>query len=189
VEPEAETATAYLTCTNRDLPSRLPFGDPGGDFEMERGAPIASIQCLLKPTPSRRPSLGGALQWRLLSHLSLNYLSLVDDGGVALREILKLYDFEGSSVSRQQIEGIVGVSWRPAARRMGDAFARGVDVTIDFDEEKYVGTGLFLFASVLERFLGQYVAINSFSRLTARTIQRKDPLRTWPARTGNRMLL
>jgi type VI secretion system protein ImpG len=72
---------------------------------------------------------------------------------------------------------------------MGEGFARGVHVTIEFDEDKYVGTGLFLFASVLERFLGQYVSINSFSQLTARTSHRKDPLRKWPPRNGNRVLL
>ncbi len=189
VDPEVETVTAFTTCTNRDLPARLPFGDPSGDFEMESAAPVARIPCLLKPAPTRRPSLGGALQWRLLSHLSLNYLSLVEEGGVGLKEILKLYDFENSAVTRQQINGIVGVSWRPAARRLGEAFARGVDATIEFDEDKYVGAGVFLFASVLERFLAQYVSINSFCRLTARTTQRKDPLRQWPARNGNRVLL
>jgi type VI secretion system protein ImpG len=189
VEPDVETVTAFVTCTNRDLPARLPFGDPSGDFEMETAAPVARIQCLLKPTPARRPSLGGGLQWRLLSHLSLNHLSLVDEGGTGLKEILKLYDFEGSAVARQQINGIAGVSWRPVARRLGDGFARGADVTIEFDEDKYVGMGVFLFASVLERFLGQYVSINSFCRLTARTSQRKDPLRRWPPRSGTRVLL
>jgi type VI secretion system protein ImpG len=64
-----------------------------------------------------------------------------------------------------------------------------VDLTIELVEEKYVGAGVFLFASVLERFLGQYVSINSFCRLTARTTQRKEPLRTWPPRSGNRVLL
>jgi type VI secretion system protein ImpG len=189
VDLEVETVTAYLTCTNRDLPARLPFGDPNGDFEMETAAPVSRIQCLLKPTVTRRPSLGGALQWRLLSHLSLNYLSLMGDGGIALKEILTLYDFESSAVTRQQINGIVGVSWRPVARRIGEGFARGVDATLEFDEDKYVGTGLFLFASVIERFLGQYVSINSFCQMTARTNQRKDPLRKWPPRNGNRVLL
>jgi type VI secretion system protein ImpG len=64
-----------------------------------------------------------------------------------------------------------------------------VDLTIEFDEDKYVGTGLFLFASVLERFLGHYVSINSFSQLTAKTTQRKDPVRKWPPRNGDRVLL
>ena len=31
-------------------------------------------------------------------------------------------------------------------------------MTIEFDEEKYVGSGVFLFASVLEKFLGLYTS-------------------------------
>jgi len=189
VDPDVETVTAFVSCTNRDLPGRLPFGDPAGDFEMETAAPVSRIQCLLKPTPTRRPALRGELRWRLVSHLSLNYLSLVEEGGTALKEILKLYDFENSAVTHQQIAGIMNVSSRPVARRIGDSFGRGVDVTIEFDESKYVGTGLFLFASVLEQFLAQYVSINSFCQLTAKTTQRKDPLRKWPPRNGYRVLL
>jgi type VI secretion system protein ImpG len=187
-EPGVETITVYATCTNRDLPGRLPFGDPAGDFDMEKAAPVARINCLKKPTPTRRPSLGGALQWRLISHLAINYLSLVS-GGEALKEILKIYDFDNSPVTRQQINGLVSVDSRPVARRVGQAVCRGVEVTLEFDEDKYVGTGLYLFASVLERFLGQYVSVNSFSQLVARTQQKKEVLKKWPPRNGNRILL
>jgi len=187
-DPGVETITVHTTCTNRDLPGRLPFGDPAGDFDIERAAPIARINCLKKPTPARRPSLGGALQWRLISHLAINYLSLVS-GGEALKEILKLYDFDNSPVTRQQISGIVSVNSRHITRRVGQSICRGVEVTLEFDEDKYVGTGLYLFASVLERFLGQYVSVNSFSQLVVRTLQKKEVLKKWPPRNGNRVLL
>ena len=179
----------HATCSNRDLPSRLPFGDSGGDFFLEIAAPVSRITCLMKPTPSLRPSLGAALQWRLISHLSLNHLSIVEGGKEALQEILTLYDFENSPSTRQQIQGITSLESRHITKRLGRAFGRGVQVTVTFDESKYVGTGLFLFASILERFLGQYVSINSFSQLIAKTIQRKESVRIWPPRNGNRILL
>lgn len=188
-EPEAEILTVRVTCTNRDLPARLPFGDSGGDFEMEVAAPVTRIVCRIKPTSTRRPSLGGSLQWRFISHLSLNYLSLVEGGGDPLREILKLYDFENSPVTRQQIDGIVGLQSRHVTRRIGQSFCRGIEASITFDEDKFVGSGLYLFACVLERFLGQYVSINSFSRMIALTVQRKERLKEWPPRNGNRILL
>ena len=94
--PEAETVTIRCTCTNRDLPSRLPFGQEKGDFELEGMPAITRIVALMKPTPTVRPPLGKSAFWRLISHLSLNYLSLVDEGKEALQEILKLYDFTGS---------------------------------------------------------------------------------------------
>jgi type VI secretion system protein ImpG len=156
---------------------------------METTAPVACINSLIKPTPSRRPFMDGTLQWRLISHLSLNYISLVQGGEDALKEILKLYDFENSPATRQQINGIVSIQSQPVTKRIGQSFCHGVQVTITFDEDKFVGTGLYLFASVLERFLGQYVSINSFSQLVARTIQRKEVLKKWPPRNGNRILL
>jgi len=189
VDPEVETLTVHVTCTNRDLPARLPFGNPAGDFDLEIAAPVARINSLIKPTQSRRPSLGGALQWRLISHLSLNYMSIARGGEDALKEILKLYDFDNSSTTRQQINGIVSLESRHVTKRIGQSLCRGVEVTITFDEDKFVGTGLYLFASVLEKFLGQYVSVNSFSQLVAKTIQRKEVLKKWPARSGKRVLL
>jgi len=188
-DPGVEVLTVHATCTNRDLPGRLPFGDPEGDFDLEAAAPVSRINSLVKPTPTRRPFLRGALQWRLISHLSLNYLSLVQGGEDALREMLKLYDYEDSPATRQQIDGIVGLESHHVTRRIGKTFCRGIQTTITFDEDKFVGAGLFLFACVLERFLGQYVAVNSFSQLVAKTVQREGVLKKWPPRAGNQILL
>jgi type VI secretion system protein ImpG len=188
-DPGVEALTVHVTCTTRDLPVRLSFGDSSGDFSMETAAPVSRINSLIKPIPTRRPSLGAALQWRLISHLSLNYMSIVQGGEDALREILSLYDFDNSPATRQQINGIVSLSSQHITKRMGQGFCRGVEVTIEFDEDKFVGTGLYLFACVLERFLAQYVSVNSFSKLIVKTIQKKEAIKQWPPRNGNRVLL
>ncbi len=188
-DPAAEILTAHLTCTNRDLPSKLPFGNANGDFNLEIAAPVRAIRCLSKPTPSRRPSLGGGLQWRLISHLSLNYMSIVQGGEEALREILRLYDFEDSPSTKQQISGIVSIQAKHVTRRIGLSVCRGVQITIELDEDKFVGSGMFLFASILERFLGQYVSVNSFSQLVVITSQGKEVLKEWSPRSGERVLL
>lgn len=191
--PAVETLTIHATCTNRDLPGKLPFGGEQGDFEVEGGAPLSRIRCLTKPTPTARPPIRRGAHWRLLSHLSLNYLSVCEGGKEALQEILKLYDFADSAVIRQQIAGITNVTSRRVVRRPGgmpwNGFCRGIEVTVEFDAEKYVGTGLFLFASVLEKFLGLYSSLNSFSQLIATTRQRKEPLKRWPPRAGEQILL
>ena len=193
VHPEADTLTIRTTCTNRDLPSRLPFGNEAGDFEMEGGIAVKRIVALRKPTGTVRPPAGKAALWRLISHLSLNYLSLVDDGREAFQEILKLYDFTGSSYSEKQIEGIASVGSRRHFARLvsenGITFARGTRVEMQFDEENFAGTGVFLFASVIERFLGEYASLNSFSQLVATTKQRKEVLKEWSPRAGERILL
>jgi type VI secretion system protein ImpG len=191
--PPADTLTVHVTCTNRDLPARLPFGGERGLLELEGAAPLSRILCLTKPTTVSRPRMGRGAQWRLISHLSLNYLSLVDGGREALQEILRLYDFSGSPVVRQQIAGILDVRSRRVVGRPNsmpwNGFCRGLEVTVDLDEEHYVGTGVYLFASVLEHFFGLYSSLNSFTQLVARTRQRKELLKRWPPRAGEQILL
>jgi type VI secretion system protein ImpG len=201
--PAVETLTTRVTCTNRDLPARLPFGGEAarsealqqrGDFELEGAAPLSRIRCLKKPTETVRPPQRRGVQWRLISHLSLNHLSIGDgDRGAALREILKLYDFSDSAILRQQIEGITNVASRRVIRRAASGpasgFCRGIEVTVEFDEEKYVGSGAFLFSSVLDRFLALYASLNSFTQLVAVTQQREGPLKRWPPRAGEQILL
>ncbi len=196
--PAIETMTVHTTCTNRDLPARLPFGDRDGDFEVESAAPLARVHCLKKPTATLRPPLRHAAHWRLISHLSLNHLSIVGAGETrespeALREILLLYDFLDSSATRKQIAGIGRLASRRVVRqtgsRIGSGFVRGVETTIEFDEAQYVGSGLFLFASVLERFLGLYSSVNSFNQLVARIQNREGILKRWPPRTGEQIIL
>ena len=189
---DLDTLTVRCTCSNGDLPSHLPFGEESGDFDLEGSSVIERVAVLRKPTPTLRPPSDRGGLWRLISHLSLNYLSLVEGGRDALQEILRLY--QGSSpYLERQIEGIAAVrSERRFARVVGDhgiSYVRGVRVELDLDEEKFVGGGVYLFSSVLEHFLAQYVSMNSFSQLAVRTRQRKEMLREWEPRAGNRILL
>jgi type VI secretion system protein ImpG len=193
--PAAETITVHLTCTNRDLPVRLPFGGEQGDFELDAQAPASRVRCLRKPTRPLRPPLARGAQWRLISHLALNHLSLTDnDAGLdALREVLTAYDFVDSAVTRQHIAGITGLAYRRTTgrtgRKLGNVVCLGVEVTLEFDETQYVGSSAFLLASVLERFLGLYASINAFTQLVAKTRGREGILRRWPPRAGERTLL
>jgi len=140
-----------------------------------------------------RPPTGGNALWRLISHLSLNYLSLVADGKDALQHILRLYNFTDSAFVQKQIEGITKVdSSRHFARVIsehGISFARGTRVRMELAEEQFVGGGVYLFASVLERFMALYVSLNSFSQLTVATNQRREVLAQWPPRAGQKILI
>jgi type VI secretion system protein ImpG len=193
VHPDRDVITARLTCFDGDLPADLPFGDEKGDFELENGGPIRRIVALGKATEVVHPPLGQAQLWRLLSQLSLNYLPLADGGADALREILRLHNFSDTAAGERHIEGVMSVSGEPTYARVvtehGVAFARGRRVDVKFDEEQYAGGGLYLFASVLERFFGMYASVNSFTTLVARSTKRKEPVRAWPPRAGWKSLV
>ena len=188
------TLEVETTCLNRDFPSDLPFGGDQPKLQLHEGKSFVSkIVCLTAPTRTvRHPSRRGLL-WRLVSHLSLNHLSIVDDPkGEALRELLRLYDMTDSDETRNHIDGIVSIA---SSRVVGSlrgggpvSFCRGLEVTIEFDEERYTGGGLFLFATILERFLSLYCTTNSFTKLIARVKGRKEELRRWPPRVGENIL-
>jgi type VI secretion system protein ImpG len=157
---------------------------------------IGSIKggiALRKPTPTLRPPMGRDALWRLISHLSLNYLSIVEDGKEALQEILRLYNFSDSADLDKQIAGIVEVSSKRHFARInsesGIAFARGTQVQMEFDEDDYAGGGVYLFAAVFDRFLGLYASLNSFSQLVVKTRQRREVLKQWPPRAGQVILM
>ena len=193
--PATEAVTVRALCTNRDLPAKLPFGGDRADFQITAAGPVGRVRCLRKPTATIRPRTGRGLQWPLISQLSLNHLSLSDseNGLDSLREILRLYDFADGAVTRHQIEGISALASRRVAGRtgrgVGNAVCQGLEIAIEFDETSFVGSGVYLFASVLERFLGMYASINSFTQLVARVKGREGTLRRWPPRAGDRTLL
>jgi len=194
--PDQWVASVETTCSNRDLPAKLPFGGKDGDFELESSALLSKGRCLTKPTETIRPPQRKSVQWRLISHLNLNYLSIVnsEDGKPeALQEILNLYNFTDSAAIRNQILGITSVESRKVVRqiggRIGSGFVRGIETTVTLDEEQYVGSGMFLFACVLERFLGLYSTLNSFNQFVLKTEQQEEIVKRFPPRAGEQELL
>jgi type VI secretion system protein ImpG len=193
--PANWTLDVQTTCLNRDLPHRLPFGGGQPVLRLTGGGPLSRIECLTRPTATLRPALRRGALWRLISHLSLNHLSLADyeEGADALREILRLYDFADSAETRSIIDGILSVRTQRVVGRAGrdarEGFCRGLQVTVHFDEDRFTGNGVFLFASVLEHFLGLYCSINSFSKLIATSNKREGEMRRWSPRAGEMVLL
>jgi type VI secretion system protein ImpG len=191
--PDRDTVTMRITCSNGELPSRLPFGNEDGDFQLGTGGPITRIVALTKPTEALQPPEQHGLLWRLVSKLSLNYLSLVSDGADAFREILRLHNFTASLSAEKQIDGILSLRSAPHFARLtstyGVTFARGTRVELELDEEQFAGVGAYTFAAVMDVFLGLYTSMNSFSQLVVRTRQRKRSLKQWPPRAGQKILM
>jgi type VI secretion system protein ImpG len=192
VRPPDESLTVYVTCTNRDLAGELPFTGTYGELSLEAGS-MVRVRSLMIPSKTIRPPLRRGLQWRLISHLALNYLSIVQDGKEALQEILKLYDFTDDPVIRKQIGGIADLASTPHISRIvskhGIVFVQGIQVDMEFDESEFVGSGIFLFAAVLETFFGLYSSLNSFTQLKVRSKQRKGYIKQWQPRSGEQILL
>lgn len=157
-----------LTCTNRDLPSRLRPGAPGGDLALEQAGDVFPLRLLRKPGRQHRFSVDA--HWRLIAHLSLNYCSLAQGGLNYLKEMLALYDITQSPVAQRQIAGITALAHRQARAWLRDggrsALVNGIEVRLTLDEDAFAGSGMHVFVQVLDHFFGLYVHLNSFTQLT-----------------------
>ena len=190
---QTDTLSLDVRATNRDLPSLLAIGNVGGDLTLEGGSVAREIRLMRKPTPAHRFERGRGALWRLISHLSLNHLSLSAGGVEALRELLRLYDLPRSATNRRQIEGVIGIDFKPAhACLPGNpfpTFVRGTEVHLSVDESNFAGSGLRLFAQVMDHFFGLYVHANSFTQLKILSSRTREELISCPRRSGDSPLL
>ncbi|MEM6973774.1 MAG: type VI secretion system baseplate subunit TssF [Pseudomonadota bacterium] len=183
-------------CTNRDLPLLLSLGGAQGDFTLPEGGPVTVVRALVTPTRPRTSAGLGESAWRIISHLSLNYLSIADadrgEAGTALREMVGLYAPPGDRALGKQVEGIQRVESRAMVRRLSDGLlttaVRGLEVKVTMDESFYEGASCYLLGAVLERFFAKYVTINSFTETVLASNTRGEIAR-WPATSGRRRLL
>jgi type VI secretion system protein ImpG len=155
---------------------------------------VETIRVVAGPTKPRPSHAYGDAAWRLISHLSLNYLSIVDGpdaGAAALRDLLALYGDAADSTIHKQIEGVRSVASKPITRRLPGVrpvtYARGLEITLTCEETAFEGTGVFLLGSVLERFFARYVTINSFTETTL--VTDRGEIKRWPATIGRRQIL
>lgn len=182
-------------CTNRDLPLFMPVGGGNTDFTLESGAPVRAVRVRSGPTPPRPSHAHGDIAWRLISHLSLNYLSLADtDGGqaaAALRELLGLYGDLSDAEVRKQVDGVRRVSSRPIVRQLPGVrpitYGRGLEITVECEEAAFTGTGAYLLVAVLAQFFARYCTINTFTETVLKT--GRGELKRWPTIIGRRPAL
>jgi len=187
-------------CLNRDLPRDLPFGGGRPGLRLVEGiASVDAVQAMTAATSTLRRPLADRSAWRLLSLLSLGHLSIAGGAAAAeaLREVLRLHDLRGTEETRGAIAALLDVASEPGVARlagggprgMGGAFCRGLDVTIGFDARGWQTGGLFVLASVLDRFLALHATVNSFVR--TRAVLRGVPgtAAGFPPRAGWRSLL
>ena len=182
-------------CTNRHLPIQLPISAGDTDLTTELYSPVASVRFIAGPTVPVASTAQGDPSWRTISHLSLNYLSLLDakegDGAVALRDLLKLYVNPNDVFTLRQIEGIRSVVATPIVRRVASAgpltFARGLEIRVIMDEDAFEGSGIFILGAVLAQFFARYVSINSFTETVIVSLRRGEIMR-WPSLIGKRQI-
>lgn len=206
--PEAEEAQRLQVktlCSNRHLPEYLPIAQGTDDFYMCEDQTV-TLTCVAGPTPPRESMLEledaaphrtqqGDNYWRLLSFLSLSYYGLENrdgQGAAALRELVSLFADLGDTMTEAQLQGLTEIETRPITRTISraDGFhpARGLEVRLTFDEDEFEGSGIILLGAILDRFLAEYAAVNSFTQ-TVIVSRQRGAIKTFPPRAGHGPLI
>lgn len=187
---DQETLSIELTCTNHNLPRQLQAG--AINLPCEQTPEGLSFRNISAPTPTFSPPLDQDFLWRLISNMSLNYLSLSDIN--ALKVILETYDLpryhdrQAQKVSQCRLEALLSINHTGVDRLHRGLPFRGVRVDLTVDCQGFLGRGeMFVFASVLNEFFALYASLNAYHEL--RVISTQGDVYLWPPRTGQQPLL
>lgn len=191
---EITALSVTALCTNRHIPLTIPINQHASDFFVDAGVPVSSVKCLISPTQPVHSPAEGAISWRLISQLSLNYLSLVDNeqGAAALRSILELYTENTHEDSHHWTKALASVHSRPIVRRHLAAgpvsFIRGLEVTLTLDDSRLAGHSPYTLGAMMSHFLARYVSVNSFVETVVETT-RRGVIGRWCGREGSQHVL
>ena len=189
LELDTGVTSIDLTCTNRNYPHLLHHGQPAGDLNTEAVIGHFPIRLLRRPTTTHRIHSEGGAHWGLIAHLALNHRCLTQEGLPALAAMLRLYAQPDSTVAQRQIDGICALEHHPTAawlhQREGAAYLRGIEVQVTLDEEAYAGTGIHVFAQLLDYLFALHVHLNSFTQLVVLSKANGKELLRCPPRNGS----
>ncbi|MCM2251777.1 MAG: type VI secretion system baseplate subunit TssF [Ramlibacter sp.] len=190
---ELRQVTVEALCTNRDLSLLAPIGGAGTDLTPQASLPVESIRFVAGPTRPTPALAEREITWRLISHLSLNYLTLTDlnaeQGAAAVRDLLGLYARLGAAGAEAQIAAVQKLSVKEVNRRVPGrgpiVFGRGVQLDLLVDEIPLAGGSPWLLGAVLDQFFARHVGLNSFTEFVLRSTQRGQ-IAHWQPRVGRR---
>lgn len=184
---KAETISGQVTCSNRHLPSKLKVGD----ICNEASSMPEYLNCtnISSVTPSYSPATKLSWIWRLISHSALNLNNLHDVD--SLKALLSQFDLRGlfdkqqHAATQLKVEGLLDLSVNLSTRLFKGVPVKGHDVELTVKCQNFTGLGdIFLLGEVLNEFFAVSTAINSFHRLTIKTVPDSDVLQ-WEARVGD----
>nr|WP_321455757.1 type VI secretion system baseplate subunit TssF [uncultured Cohaesibacter sp.] len=202
----ARELSVYALCSNRHLAGQLPVGEAGADFHLVDNVSV-DLRCIFGPTAPRESIIHlerknrshkqpSELLWHLINFLTYNHIGMLnrskDDKASGLREMLSLFMDLSDVVSEKRIRGILSIEQRPIVRRLRQAngfnAAKGIEISVTFDEKAYEGAGIIGMGAILDRFFADYATINNFTE-TVIVSKQRGVIKRWPPRTGTGALL
>lgn len=181
-----------VTCTNRNLPSTLPYGSATGDLMIEGGSVACRLVLLRRPTQSVRAQQSHGALWRLIAQFTPHAMSLSPEGLDEIKRLLRQFATLSPAPARQ-IEGVAFIGSRSTMQWIVmepcPALVRGIEVTLAVDEQAFSGNSVSAFIEVMDGFFAPFAPVNSFVQLVVLSKSTGALLRRCEPRQGAVALL
>jgi type VI secretion system protein ImpG len=167
--------STQLLCTNRDLPTELPFGSsaPGLKFKHPQIDRVNSIKCITTMTSSHHPAIHKEGKWRAIAALGLNHLNPEVSNDIEhLRGLLTLYSYD--QITDEILNGLLSINSKPIllTDEVGN-LQQGNEIILQVDESKFNHDNLYLFGSVLNNFFTLQSTLNLATQLIIHNQQKE----------------
>jgi len=186
--PMREVLTAKLRCSNGLLTQQLKLGDV--NVNTPDVPDLVSFSNVSAISEYIAPVTDGNVLWKLLAHLTVNYLPIADLDN--LKTLLNLYnpteksDAKDHAANKKRINSLKQMRNLPSQRLLRGYLIRGQKIEIDVDSTGFTSTGdLYLFGELIYSVLKQFADINSFIELTINNLTNGEQL-TWQPSLQNR---
>ncbi|WP_286715303.1 type VI secretion system baseplate subunit TssF [Acinetobacter sp. UBA2581] len=182
-----------LLCTNRDLPYQSYHQDQNS-LSLNENHLVRKGKLLKRPNLPYRFQQKQLEQWRIISHLSLNNLSLMKGDSVShMKELLELYNLPQTKENQLIINSIQAIEFSLGQKLIDHhpfpLFVRGVKVEIQLDTQVFRGTSIYIFAQILNHIFNLKVQMNSYVEMAVLDSESKQELYQCVQNVGGKRLL
>jgi len=160
---------------------------------IDSASAVSHIKWVTTPTTYHPAIISTKTQAALISHLSLNHNSLLDQNGVGLKNLLTLYNFADNQIIKKGIQSIMQIDVRKVVHFLPDnlvtAAVQGNEITIILSNAEIPYSHLYLFLTIIHDFLTLYSSINSFVELVIVCYHRNTEIFRWRPKLGWKSVL
>lgn len=191
LEENETTVYAHLNCFSSNYDD---LAEKSMKLKFSEIYPIKNVELLTIPSRPIKPLQDTRIIWALYSCLRFNSLSLLENNGtLIIKSILKTVNRFEQNIMSHNIDAIKNIKIDETAAQIGDRYfslaEKGSAITLDLSKSDYSGGTPYLFAAVLERFMGGLAAINSFTQVTLNYTDTQNEVKKWPIRLGRLKLI
>lgn len=182
-----------LMCSNCDLPHESYNKD-------QNVLTLNDSRLARKAVMLKRPNLPYFFaqhkqeQWRIISHLSLNTMSLIKENAVEhLKELLELYNLPQSKENQIIIGSIKALAFEHTHKLIESqpfpVFVRGIKIKLGIQPDVFRGQSVYIFCQILAHVFNLKVQMNSYVDLAVYDVQSQQELYQCVQNVGGRKLL